>query len=98
MKPLGVKTSNKKPGEGYTQKQPFTNPTSYQVGQRKILNGKPVVISAITRNTSKTYSIYAVDATSPYKLDVFLDCQTRREKGQIDVYLAGKEILVVTVQ
>lgn len=98
MKPLGIKKQNTKPGEGYTQRQPFTNNTGYHVGQVKVVNGKPVIITAIVRITDKQFSIYGMDATLPMKVDYFTDCQERRESGQINVYLPGKVLFRVTVK
>lgn len=81
----------------YTQRTPFTNPTSITVGQTKIVKGQPYIITAITRTTDKQYKVYGLPSNQPMKTNEFKVYQQQRESGRLNVYLPGKHILDVTV-
>ena len=79
----------------YLTRQPFTNNTSYQVGQYRTLKGITYIVTAITYNTKDSVKVYGMPVNSPMKLNEFLDHQKRREAGQINIYVPGTHILTV---
>ena len=83
-------------GKDYTERKPFKNTTSYQVGQIRTFGGENYVITAIGAINKTTLGIYAYPATQAIKLAEYKDLQARRERGQVNVYKPGK--LVATVK
>lgn len=80
-------------GKDYTMPKPFSNPTSFKVGQLRTVEKEQFVVSAIVRITDKQFKIYGVSLKSDLKLAEFHDYQKRRESGQIKVYCPGRCII-----
>lgn len=84
-------------GKDYTMRQPFSNPTSFKVGQIRTVDQKQFVVSAIIRVTDKQFKIYGVPMSADLRLTEYIDYQKRREKGQVKIYVPGQLILQTQV-
>ena len=80
-------------GKDYTMRQPFSNPTSFKVGQIRTVDKEQYVVSAIVRITDKQFKIYGVPVTNDLRLTEYHDYQKRRENGQVKVYVPGRFIM-----
>jgi hypothetical protein len=80
-----------------TERKPFKNETGWYVGKVTIQKGKPFIVTAIVRQTPLRYSIYALPAEKAMDMKKFKDFQSRREAGQINIYIPGNRLFDVTV-